>query len=40
MTLPITQTFWGTWATDTKERSFVRQLDSYYLGLDRRNAPV
>ena len=33
-----TQTFWGIWATDTKEQSFVRQLDFYYLGLDRKNA--
>ena len=33
-----TETFWGIWATDTKEQSFVRQLDFYYLGLDRKNA--
>jgi hypothetical protein len=33
-----TQTFWGIWATDRKEQSFVRQLDFYYLGLDRKNA--
>lgn len=33
-----TQTFWGIWATDKKEQSFVRQLDFYYLGLDRKNA--
>ena len=33
-----TQTFWGIWATHTKEQSFVRQLDFYYLGLDRKNA--
>ncbi len=33
-----TQTFWGIWATGTKEQSFVRQLDFYYLGLDRKNA--
>jgi Alginate export len=33
-----TQTFWGIWATGTKEQSFLRQLDFYYLGLDRKNA--
>ena len=33
-----TQTFWGIWGTDKKEQSFVRQLDFYYLGLDRKNA--
>ena len=33
-----TQTFWGIWATDMKEQSFVRQLDFYYLLLDRKNA--
>jgi Alginate export len=33
-----TQTFWGIWATDRKKQSFVRQLDFYYLGLDRKNA--
>ncbi len=33
-----TQTFWGIWATDKKEQSFVRQLDFYYLGLERKNA--
>jgi hypothetical protein len=33
-----TQTFWGIWATDRKEQSFVRQLDLYYLALDRKNA--
>jgi hypothetical protein len=32
------QTFWGIWATDKKEQSFVRQLDFYYLGLDRKDA--
>jgi len=32
------QTFWGIWATKTKGQSFVRQLDLYYLGLDRKNA--
>jgi hypothetical protein len=32
------QTFWGIWATDKKEQSFVQQLDFYYLGLDRTNA--
>jgi hypothetical protein len=33
-----TQTFWGVWATDRKEQSIIRQLDFYYLGLDRKNA--
>lgn len=33
-----TQTFWGIWATDTRNQSLVRQLDLYYLGLDRKNA--
>jgi alginate export protein len=33
-----TQTFWGIWATGTKEQSFLRQLDFYSLGLDRKNA--
>lgn len=33
-----TQTFWGIWATNAKGQSFVRQLDFYYLGLDRKNA--
>jgi Alginate export len=33
----LTRTFWGIWATDKKEQSFVRQLDLYYLGLDRKN---
>lgn len=33
-----TQTFWGVWTTDRKEQSLVRQLDFYYLGLDRKNA--
>ena len=33
-----TQTFWGIWATGKKEQSFLRQLDFYYLGLDRKNA--
>ncbi len=32
------QTFWGIWATEKKEQSFVRQLDFYYLGLDRKAA--
>lgn len=33
-----TPTFWGIWATDRKKQSFVRQLDFYYLGPDRKNA--
>jgi Alginate export len=33
-----TQTFWGIWATHKNEQSSVRQLDFYYLGLDRKNA--
>jgi hypothetical protein len=32
------QTFWGLWATKQYARRFVRQLDLYYLGLDRRSA--
>jgi len=32
------QTFWGIWTEKKKEQSFVRQLDLYYLGLDRKNA--
>jgi hypothetical protein len=32
------QAFWGIWATKKKEQSFVRQLDFYYLGLDRKDA--
>jgi len=30
------QTFWGVWATHTKTNGFFRQLDLYYLGLDRK----
>ena len=32
------QTFWGIWGTDRKKQSFIRQLDLYYFGLDRKNA--
>jgi Alginate export len=32
------QTLWGIWATNTSDLSFVRKLDLYYLGLDRKNA--
>jgi Alginate export len=33
------QTLWGAWATRTiKSRSFWRQVDLYYLGLDRKQA--
>jgi len=31
------QTFWGVWATSTKNSS-IRRLDLYYLGLDRKHA--
>jgi Alginate export len=32
------QTFWGVWATKQNALRFVRQLDFYYLGLDRASA--
>jgi Alginate export len=32
------QTFWGVWAAKTNELAFLRNLDLYYLGLDRNNA--
>jgi hypothetical protein len=32
------QTFWGVWATKPKGLLFVKRLDLYYLGLDRKNA--